>query len=124
MGAQKNSFDNIFQFNNSEIMIKNIVLNEGNFLGFRNLFNSNMTSPFRLNVINHKTLGNFRVIPGITEITLICQILDYFNQNISINSTSKIKAVKFENDKFIEILNNEIFIDGLTNSVVLNGNFY
>ena len=133
-----------FQLYNN-VFIKNIAIYggaglylENNFYNLMpnkaNIFNKNQgiygndftTSPFRIKIINPKKIRNLTILPGITEISFVFQILDYYNQYAYVKTTSSIKLLKQKNKIFSEILgkSNEIIIDTQTNIVVINGEFF
>ena len=56
--------------------------------------------------------------------SFVFHILDYYHQHAYVNTTSSIKLMIKKNKILSEILkSNDIYIDGQTNTVVVNGIF-
>ena len=91
------------------------------------------TSPMRIKIINQKNKNYHNakfikiiVIPGITELTLNFQILDYFGKNAYVAGISSIKLMKlFNNKTYIDISNSPLIkIIGKVSTVINNGKFH
>ena len=79
------------------------------------------TFPYKLLLINKEKISKLAIVPGNTVSTLKFQFLDYYNKNVSINTTTSMQL--FQMKKHAMVPETNVKINGAITAVARNGIF-